>query len=117
MAKFVNLTPHPITLRGEGGDQVIQPSGEVARVSQTPGEEIGAVNGIPVYSAPVTGAVEGLPQPQDDTVYIVSGMVLAHCQGREDVFGPGTGPKDGAVRNEKGHIVAVTRLIAAPKGN
>jgi len=25
---------------------------------------------------------------------------------------PGTGPADGAVRNEKGHVIAVTRLKA-----
>jgi len=112
---FVNLTPHSLTLRGEGGDQVIQPSGEIARVAQSPGEEIDTVNGIPAYSAPVTGAVEGLGEPQNDTIYIVSGMVLAHCQNRTDVYGPGTGPQDGAIRNERGHIVAVTRLIAAPQ--
>ena len=111
---FVNLTPHSITLRGENGDIVIQPSGEVARVAQTQGMELTPVNGVPVYSAPEVGAVEGLGEPQEDTMYIVSGMVLAHCQNRTDVFGPGTGPNDGAVRNEKGHIVAVTRLIAAP---
>jgi hypothetical protein len=29
---------------------------------------------------------------------------------RPDVLVPGTGPGDGAVRNDKGHIVAVTRL-------
>lgn len=45
---------------------------------------------------------------------IVSGLVLAACAGRTDVFGPGTGPKDGALRDSKNQIVAVTRLIAAP---
>ena len=30
---------------------------------------------------------------------------------RPDVLCPGTGPADGAVRNDKGHIVAVTRLV------
>ena len=47
---------------------------------------------------------------------MVSGFVLAHpsVAGRSDVVGPGTGPADGAIRNEKGQIVAVTRLIAPP---
>jgi hypothetical protein len=27
------------------------------------------------------------------------------------VGGRGTGPNDGAVRNDKGHVVAVTRLV------
>jgi len=116
MKKFQNLTPHNLVLRdSEGVDQVIEPSGTVARVSQTPGQNIDTINGIPVYSAPVNGAVEGLPEPQEDIIYLVSGLVLTSCQGRADVFGPGTGPKDEAIRNEKGHTVAVTRLIAAPK--
>jgi len=33
------------------------------------------------------------------------------CQGRDDVVGPGTGPKDGAIRNEDGNVIAVTRLV------
>ena len=32
---------------------------------------------------------------------------------RPDVLVPGTGPADGAIRNEKNHIIAVTRLKVA----
>ncbi len=50
-------------------------------------------------------------------VYLVSGMVLAHVsvRGRVDVYAPGTGPNDGAIRNDKGQVEAVTRLLMAPR--
>ena len=115
MTKIVNLTPHPLTLRRPDGTELeIAPSPQgPARVSATPGSHAGEIEGVPVYGAPTWGEVSGLPAPEDDTVYIVSSLVAAHISGRGDVYVPGTGPKDGAVRNEQGHIVAVTRLIKA----
>jgi hypothetical protein len=113
---IVNLTPHAIVLRGEDGeDHRVPPSGRVARVSAKPGRVL-RVDWlpVPVQAAPVYGAVEDLPPPADGVVFLVSGLVLAQSAGRADVFGPGTGPSDGAVRDEGGRVVAVTRLIAAP---
>lgn len=110
---LINLTPHPIVLRSPNGeDTTIQPSGTVARVSATSGA-LQDVQGLPVPVAqPDTfGAVQGLPEPTGGTFYIVSAMVGAHVK-RADVLMPGTGPSDGALRNEKGHIIAVTRLKA-----
>lgn len=110
---LLNLTPHPITLRSEDGeDTVLAPSGTVARVSSTPGS-LTRVAGLPVPVATPDGVgeVTGLPAPSEGTVLLVSGFVGAAVKGlRDDVLVPGTGPADGAVRNEKGHIVAVTRL-------
>jgi len=109
-----NLTPHPLTLRSASGeDTILAPSGTVARVAATPGA-VNDVEGLPIpVAAPDEfGAVEGLPEPTQGTFYIVSAMVGAHLKGRPDVLMPGTGPADNAVRNEKGHIVAVTRLKA-----
>lgn len=113
--KIVNLTPHPITLQTPSGERVTLPtSGTVARVSSVPGE-VYTVAGIPVpvQSSPIYGLVEGLPKPEEGVCYIVSGMVLARCQHRSDVFAPATGPQDGAIRDEKGQIVAVTKLVAS----
>jgi hypothetical protein len=111
---LTNLTPHAITLRSaDGTDTIVPPSGTVARVSSTPGA-LETVAGIPVPVAGMQtfGGVEGLPAPAEGTMFIVSAMVLAALRGsRPDVVGPGTGPNDGAVRNEKGHVVAVTRLV------
>ena len=110
---LINLTPHAIVLRTSGGDIAIAPSGTVARVTSTPGA-VHEVAGIPcpVVDPPTFGEVTGIPGAIGGTIYIVSGMVLAACS-RADVFGPGTGPTDGAIRDEGGRIVAVTRLIAA----
>lgn len=105
--KLVNLTPHNVVLRNEKGDTVI-PSSGVARVEMAPSTQIGNY-GVPVYSKPVAKGVINLPEPDGESVFIVSGMVAAHVS-RKDVVSPGTGPNDGAIRNEKGHIVAVTRL-------
>lgn len=114
MTTLINLTPHALTLRAaSGADTVLPPSGTVARVSSTPGA-LETVAGVPVPVAGLQtfGGVEGLPAPAPGTMFIVSGMVLAALRGsRPDVVGPGTGPNDGAVRNEKGHVVAVTRLV------
>lgn len=114
---IINLTPHAITLRSPSGeDTVIPASGTVARVASTPGT-LGEVTGIPVpvASPTVFGAVDGLPAPVEGVFLLVSAMVGSALagRGRTDVLMPGTGPADNAVRNDKGHIVAVTRLIAA----
>ena len=111
MMNIKNLTPHPITLRDANGqDTTIPPSGIVARVTASPGT-LQDIEGIPVpVSTPDTfGDVEGLPEPEKGVAFLVSAIVGAQVK-RSDVFTLGTGPKDGAIRNEKGHIVAVTRL-------
>lgn len=113
---MLNLTPHAITLRLDGQDLVIPPSGTVARVTvvPTPVKDLALPNGrtIPVVrnqSGPVNGLVRdssGVPVP-----CIVSGMVLAALPpGTPNVYAPDSGST--AVRDERGQIVAVTRLIA-----
>ena len=112
---MINLTPHSIVLRTNEGDIIYPPSGIVARVSALP-SEASVVEGIPVpvQPAPVWGEVEGLPEPQEGTLFLVSGLVLSRCVGRRDVFAPATGPKDGVIRCHEGRVAAVTRLNAAP---
>ena len=119
MANIVNLTPHSIiVLRDDGlGCQEaaeFSPSGVVARVGSTPGAKIEG-NSFPLFTSTTFGEVEGLPAPQAGVILLVSALVAGRCVGRKDVFSPGTGPNDGAVRDEKGHIKAVTRLIQAPQ--
>jgi hypothetical protein len=109
--KIINLTPHVITLRdANGNDTVIESTGR-ANLVQSPGELM-EVSGLPVPVAmPAKGGhVEGVGEEEDDTVYIVSFPVAAFLK-RADVMSPGTSPQDGAVRDENGRIVAVTRLI------
>jgi hypothetical protein len=109
--KIVNLTPHTVTLRDtDGNDTTIESTGR-AVLNQTPGQLI-EVPGVPVPVAqPATGhEVQGVPEPEENVLLIVSFPVAAFLK-RPDVVSPGTAPSDGAVRNEAGHIVAVTRLI------
>lgn len=110
MMQLINLTAHPIHIANEDGRiiRTIEPSGIVARVAveQT---IIGEVDGIPVVETR-WGAVEGLPEPQKDVVYVTSTIVLqaAKAAGRTDVVSPDTGPT--AVRDEEGRIIAVRRF-------
>lgn len=112
---MLNLTPHAISFQAQDGTVVsFQPSGVVARVS-TSTVEAGIVTifcqDIPVIKT-VYGAVEGVPALPCEP-FLVSGMVLGRL-GQEYsgvAFAPATGPQDGAIRNEKGHIVAVTKFV------
>lgn len=111
---YVNLTPHDINMRRHknGREFTCPASGEVARV-ETVEEQVSRTRFfLPCYTRRF-GKVEGLPEPKEGTVYIVSSLVLENVRGRTDVVAPDTGPT--AVRNEKGHIVAVTRWVVLPE--
>lgn len=106
---MINLTPHAITIRIASGDVTVPLGGTVARVA-TRDEVVGQ---CPATGAPIVrrvfGEVEGLP-PEGEPC-LVSALVLAAVPGRAGVYAPDTGPT--AIRDEKGQIIAVTRLVAA----
>jgi hypothetical protein len=107
---MLNLTPHAITVRApDGTDHVFPPSGTIARVSMLE-QQIGV---CAVTRAPVITRTAGSPfgLPDYGTPCIVSAMVLAACPGRSGVFAPDTGAT--AIRDDRGRVVAVTRLVAA----
>lgn len=120
---MLNLTPHPITLKCLDGKEItFPPSGTVARVStiesiigtmdvaSVPADAQGNTNGHRITVVRRSfGEVTGLPE--EGVECIVSAMVLGAIPGRRGVFAPDTG--DTAIRNEKGFVVAVTRLVAA----
>jgi hypothetical protein len=86
--KFINLTPHDITvIRASGDSTTFAKSGTIARVSQ---ETVVArtVDGINISTA-TFGPVVGLPEREDDTLYIVSAMVKSASTGRSDLVSPG----------------------------
>jgi hypothetical protein len=103
--KFVNLTPHDLTVEGMG---VIPASGSVARVSVN-STDVGSVGGVRLR-AQLKGQTTGIPAPVDGVVFIVSGMVLDALGGvrRGDVVAPDTGAD--AIR-ENGQIVAVRGFV------
>jgi len=116
LALWVNLTPHAIGLRlPDMTDLVLPPSGQIARVEEAERQErMEPGVPVPVLDFPRRSGLIGLPQA-DGRLYVVSILCLQECAGRNDVYAPATGPRDGAIR-ENGQIVAVTRLIAAPTG-
>lgn len=105
MMNIVNLTPHAINFVQEDCTPLatINPSGTVARVT-TKTVTKGDINGIPV-TATEFGEVENLPEPTQDTIYIVSSLVAQRCKARNDVFIPNE-----SVRDENGRIVGCKSL-------
>ena len=105
MIKFVNLTPHSITFITEEGNRVIEPSGTVARLTT---ETIinGYIGGIPVTITKY-GEIEGLPDPDPncETIYIVSSLVAGRCHDRDDVYIPNE-----SVRDSEGRIIGCKSL-------
>lgn len=63
---------------------------------------------IPVIRKSFSNVVEGLPDPQGGTIYIVSFLTAQAVPTREDVFFPGE-----AVRDSVGNIVGCVGLAHA----
>ena len=102
MKNFVNLTPHAIVLNN---GQTIPASGVVARVKQTTTDF--DADGVAVAT---WGEIENLPQPNEGTIYIVSGLVASAAHGRTDVVSPATNHPQ-TKRDENGHILSVPGFI------
>jgi len=111
--RFENLTPHEVVIMDSENNIVakIPPSGKIARVA-TREKVVGNINGVPIVTTEY-GAVEGLPDPQPGTVYIVSLVVLQALAGkRHDVVAPNTAPRGvGAVRDSQGRIIGTRSFI------
>lgn len=105
--KIINLTAHSINVI-LGEQNITYPSEGLARV-KTEEKVIGSVDGIPVVKTVYT-TVEGLPEPEKDTVYLVSTLVLQALKAngvcRPDCLAPNTGIS-GAIRDEQGRIIGV----------
>ena len=105
--KFVNLTPHAVTLVDEPGSvfAVIQPSGQLARVRTFP-RVVGTVE-IEGRNVPIRvndyGPLDGLPDPVPGICYIVS-LLAASAAARlgrtEDLLVP-----DDTVRDDAGRVL------------
>ncbi len=108
--QIVNLTPHTINLMPEGLDGptiTIPPSGIVARCI-TYRVQVDAITADGI-SVPVNqtrfGEVDNLPEPQPDTIYVVSAIVAQAVPDRPDVF-----VVDDTVRDDQGRIIGARAL-------
>ncbi len=108
--KIVNLTPHPLVF---ADGRTIESSG-VARCSQHD-EEVGCFAGLPIVITKFGGVVD-LPDPVEDTVYVVSSITAQSVADanqyqtdasklRNDVYVPAR-----PIRDEKGRIVGCGAL-------
>lgn len=105
--RTVNLTPHAVNVCSADGNVLltIPASGIVARcVARTVriGEVVVDGTLVPLTSTEF-GEVENLPEPAEDTVYIVSTLVAQRCKERNDVVVPAE-----SVRDAQGRIVGCT---------
>jgi hypothetical protein len=103
---IVNLTPHSITFVGEDGNILlkVEPSGALARVQATIVATGDTVCGIPITKTRF-GEVEGLPEPEEGTTFVVSRMVAESMPGRSDLLIPNE-----SVRDEGGNIIGCRSL-------
>ena len=109
---FVNLTPHNIVFRMADGTDIVFPPDRAgpARVG-TITVPVSEIDGMTVVEN-VWGALEGLPGPEEGTVYIVSLAVIRYVERAgyaaidrvrsvgviHDIIAPDTSPTGGAVR-------------------
>lgn len=106
--RIVNLTPHEVKIV-DGGNNVVAvfPSDGVARACQYD-VLVDEINSIPVVKTEL-GEVLGLPEPTEDTVFIVSRITVeaARAQGlnTDDLL-----VTSGAVRDDQGRIVGCRAL-------
>jgi hypothetical protein len=102
--KFINLTPHDVTVVLADTDtetnrrRVYSKSGTIARVAQTI-STVEIVDGIDISTVKF-GQVTGLPDAVDNVRYIVSAIVKNASPNRIDLVSPGE-----LVRDENGVII------------
>lgn len=140
MHRFINLTPHPVHLQLDTGLVLEIPvSGPAPRLDYEPEPciewALSEGGRIPIHALHTYGPIVGLPdEVSPGDLVIVSLLVLQAAEQEvadlelngevgdvpdvstrmsvlRSLVAPGTGQHDGAIRNEKGHIAAVTRLI------
>lgn len=105
---LINKTPHAVNIADEQGNiiRTIPPTLPAARVGSK------AVQGVPLDGVPfvetIFGELENVPEPDGDTIYIVSQIVIAACPDRLDLVRPDSGPT--CLRDDKGQIVSVRAL-------
>jgi hypothetical protein len=115
MARLINLTPHPVTIRLRDGRVISLPSEGVVRVREIV-EDVGELEledgvTIPLRRKFLADEIEGLPEPEEGKIYIVSFLAAQKAweMGRTDVVAPGD-----YIRDEEGRIIGITSLQVKP---
>lgn len=112
--KIVNLTPHQIVLLNAQHEEMSRiPSTGIASVAPVTEPLLGIAteHGVVPASRTGFGAITGLPEPEEGTIYFVSALVADRATGRNDVASPAQCPVGGhkgcpACRHEDGRVKA-----------
>ncbi len=103
----VNCTPHDVNLITTNGNITFPRSGIIPRLTEQQVKiNSVTVNGIDIdimkksFLEP-----EGLPEPQENTIYIVSALVAGAAKDRDDLFIP-----NDTIRDDKGRIIGCKNL-------
>lgn len=104
--RLINFTPHTINIYGVTGEHIIsvQPEATPARCAVV-SEDAGAAGDVPLFRTKF-GAVTGLPEPQLNTLYIVSMIVRQAYPHRDDLASPGE-----LIRDVNGQPVGCRGLV------
>lgn len=108
---LVNLTPHPVVIVTATGVIVqVPPSGRVARCATHPDRLLGTVcidgHSVPLVVNDVTAAVEGLPEPEQGVLFVVSRLVALAAPQRRDMVFPHDPVRDGTGRTAGCRVLA-----------
>lgn len=96
---IINLTPHEVNIMSNGTiKKTFVPSGLIARVSVYD-TVVDCIDGVDILKEHYSDVVD-LPDPTDDTIYIVSLLVCQACPDRTDLVHPSR-----PVRDDAGRIV------------
>lgn len=105
--RIVNLTPHKISIQSDNGKMFdVAPSGLICRLSEKRViiDTVRVLDmNINVYATEY-GDIENLPEPEPNTIYVVSALV-AQVANRSDVFAPGK-----AIRDTEGRVIGADGL-------
>ena len=105
---IINCTPHVLNVHTADDEIVpITPSGDVPRCATTM-VDLGtiAVDGVPVaLTRQDLGAVSGMPDPTEGTLYVVSRLVADALPGLSDLLIPGP-----LVRDDQGRVTGCRGL-------
>lgn len=118
--KVINLTEHPITIFSGTNSVSFNPSGQMCRTVMDSLYNSSIVLPI-IGKVPLClmtqdkGQVNGLSEPAEDTIYLVSSRVLdclmANGIVRSDVFAPATRRNLGVVLDQRHRIIGVKTLM------
>lgn len=96
---IINLTPHPIIILDEKGHKIVTfPTSDIIARVESDRRHVANLN-VRGVKVPITkiksGDVYDMPEPQEDTIYIVSTMTARGLPDRQDLY-----IADGIVKDE-----------------